>query len=77
MWEGKDDTPRLIDELTQAIRGKALPDKPTPVPRAETSELPPPTPVAQPRKFDPTKLDSPEGTIAPDSKFYIERTNAD
>lgn len=81
-WENDDSTARLINEIMQAVSGQPLPisepqEKDDLIQPRPPSELPPPTPSAQPVKLDPTKLDSPEGTIAPDSKFYIERTKAD
>jgi hypothetical protein len=82
-WENPTDTPRLIDELMQAIAGEALSintdhakaDLTTPqkseIPNPK-SKIPPPLPFAQ-----PLSLEMPEGTMNPDSKFYIKRAADD
>jgi hypothetical protein len=75
-WEGEADTPRLIEELSRAIAGAAglsidsdsskrqltaLPPDPGPAP-------PPPRSAAQPLCLEPA-----EGTMDPESQFYVER----
>lgn len=74
-WETEADTPRLIEQLLQAVSGQALASIPPRLVELPPDPLPPPTPSAQPRPFDPTKLDSPEGTIDPQSLFYVERAS--
>lgn len=71
-WQSEADTPRLLEELQQAIAGQPLsiatdqskieltePAPPTP--------YPPPLPAAQP-------LEMPEGTMDLESGLYVERT---
>lgn len=72
-WESEADTARLIAELSKAIGGEAHLPSPAPAPANLMEELPAPTALAQPRKLDPTQVDSPEGTIDPESAFYITR----
>lgn len=68
-WEGDDDTPRLIEELLLAISGgtlsSAMPPHGAMQDEAEQPRIPQPLPAAP--------LESPEGTIATESKFYVER----
>jgi hypothetical protein len=75
MWENEADTPQLMVELTKAINGEAQLPSPAPLPSNLTTGLPPPSAVAQPRKLDPTQVDSPEGTIEPESAFYVVRSS--
>ncbi len=76
LWESDADTPRLIAELLQVIDGEAhLPSPMTNI-LGQADRLLSPAPLAQMRKLDPAKVDSPEGTIDPESAFYIVR-NAD
>jgi len=82
-WEGPQDTPALIAELQQALSGEAL-SIATPQRKAEVMEInPPPTmprpsPSAQiPRSGKQKRampLELPEGTMAPESQFYVART---
>ena len=76
-WENPSDTPRLIRELMQAIAGDALSIRtdrskadlitlPSP---ASEPEIPQPLPSAQ-----PLSLEMPEGTMDPESGFYVERS---
>lgn len=71
LWKDEQDTPSLIAALKQAIEGGALPIN-SDAAKAEllepspTPQLPKPTPQAQP-------LELPEGTMDPESNFYIER----
>src|SRR5262245_35362890 len=79
-WDGDADTPRLIEQLQRVIPDQSASFEPSPsrvdIPRVtQSDEPPPPTPSAQPRKLDPTKLDSPEGTIDPQSAFYVVRSS--
>lgn len=72
-WQNPEDTPGLIQELQQAISGGTLTidqqAKSTFLQMSEPSLLPRPLPSAQ-----PVRLEMPEGTMDPDSAFYIERT---
>jgi hypothetical protein len=75
-WQGPEDTPRLIGELKRATAGSVLPIgdeeakakiiRPSPL-----QQLPPPFIQAQP--VIPAKIESPEGTMDPQSKYYVER----
>jgi hypothetical protein len=81
-WDTEADTPRLIEQLQQSIAGQSVifepsQTKPDQTQAAQPSEPPFPTPSAQPGKFDPTRLDSPEGTIDPQSDFYVVRASDD
>ena len=74
LWQSAEDTPRLIEELRQAIHGGELSmiEAKTHLPQPSTpSPLPPPSPFAQ-----PIVLEMPSGTMKPESAFYVER-NAD
>ncbi|MGK7928939.1 MAG: AAA-like domain-containing protein [Spirulina sp.] len=70
-WGDETDTPGLIAELERAIQGEALAIA-SPEQKEELLEPPPPedlpapTPMAQP-------LELPEGTMNPESRFYVER----
>ncbi len=75
LWESEADTPRLIEELTQAVTGAAHLPSPPIAPSGQADGMPSPTALAQPRKLDPTKVDSPEGTIDSESAFYVTRDN--
>jgi len=71
-WQNDQDTPRLIAELGQAISGDPLTvdeqAKATLLRVQPPVSLPPPLTAAQPVRLTP-----PEGTMALDSAFYIER----
>ena len=78
-WEDAADTPRLIQELRQAIAGTALSidsDRTkrelltVPHPSEPESAIPPPRPSAQ-----PVPLELAEGTMDPESRFYVERAS--
>lgn len=80
-WETTTDTPRLISQLQSALVGHSLPLN-TEAAKQKllqqlTAHLCPPTPQAQP-PADQTPLaiplEPPEGSMAVDSEFYIERT---
>jgi hypothetical protein len=69
-WQGPEDTPSLIAELMQAIAGVALPIGTMPaksglVQTSAALPLPPPSSSAP--------LEMPEGTMDPQSTFYVER----
>ncbi len=71
-WQGHEDTSRLIKELVQAISGDELPiddEAKAGLLQANPSDsiLTPP-PSAQ-----PLRLEMPEGTMDPQSTFYVER----
>lgn len=77
-WESSTDTPRLIQELMQAIAPDALSIN-TDHSRFELSlapassaatEIPRPMPSAQ-----PVSLEMPEGTMDSESKFYVARSS--
>jgi hypothetical protein len=71
-WTGESDTPALITELEQAIVGGALlidAQAKTALLRASPAPaLPQPLAAAQ-----PLRLELPEGTMDPESAFYVER----
>lgn len=78
-WESSTDTPRLIQELMQAIAGDALSIN-TDHSRFElislapavnaAPEIPRPMPSAQ-----PVSLEMPEGTMDSESRFYVARSS--
>ncbi|MFN6473287.1 MAG: AAA-like domain-containing protein [Nostoc sp. SerVER01] len=75
-WKDAEDTPRLIDELLQAVSGSPLTISPEKSPsspvgeRSRTTPLPHPFPSAQ-----PVSLEMPEGTMESQSDFYVERSS--
>jgi len=67
-WSGDESTLKLVDELKRALAGEELS---SPNIALQTSSLlanVPPAPAAK-----PTRLEQPEGTMDPESFFYIER----
>jgi len=74
-WQNPDDTPRLIEELQAAISGTPLPigdqGKSSLLQDVTSATLATPPPSAQP--IGAGRLEMPEGTMDPQSKFYIER----
>ena len=76
-WQSEEDTPRIIDELKKAISGTDLPIGDTKA-KAEIIEsssiqsIPQPFVQAQPKR--PASLETPEGTMDPESDFYITRS---
>ncbi|BCL37944.1 hypothetical protein NSMS1_43910 [Nostoc sp. MS1] len=73
LWRGNEDTPKLIQELQQAIAGDTLSinteqSKADLLQTSPQPPLPPPSPSAQ-----PILLEMPEGTMDSESRFYIER----
>lgn len=88
-WQGEADTPRLMVELERAIAGNSLsitePQEKQALLQVRSLEaIPRPYPMAQPPMLDqmlaqgidrsePLVLDQPEGTMNPESRFYVER----
>jgi serine/threonine protein kinase len=79
-WQSAEDTLRLLQELIQAISGAQLPiDDQAKAALLQTntiSTLATPPPAAQPigmAQSKPIRLEMPEGTMDPQSRFYIER----
>jgi hypothetical protein len=73
VWNSEADTVRLVDELLIAIKGGELSVADV---TAKMSVLQPSEPIdlPRPRAFaDPTRLERPDGTMDPESKFYITR----
>jgi len=73
-WEDEVDTPRLIEELTKAMAGGGL-TTPAQAPssgRRASEAFPAPLMAAQ-----PPRLEMPEGTMDPQSAFYVERPEDD
>ena len=72
VWESEADTEPLIEELLTAIAGGEL----SIAGDAKSEIVRPPEPVDLPRprpSADPIRLELPNGTMDPESKFYIER----
>jgi AAA domain-containing protein len=71
-WQNHEDTPRLIEDLRQAISGGALTigarSKASVLPVSASPSMPAPLASAQ-----PARLEMPEGTMDPQSAFYVER----
>jgi hypothetical protein len=79
-WNGEEDTARIIDELRQAISGNDLPigdeqAKAKILQKDDSQTMPQPFAQAQP--MSAALLETPEGTMAPESEFYIQRTGDD
>jgi AAA-like domain/TIR domain/CHAT domain len=73
-WGSAEDTPRLIEELQRAITGNSLSidshrSKTDLLEMPQLRPLPRPLPAAQ-----PVALEMPEGTMDPESQFYMERS---
>lgn len=80
-WSGPESTSKLIQDLEQALAGNGLPmatpSAKTELVRAMPKAMPRPAPSAQPRPAKPRPLrplELPEGTMMPDSTFYVERS---
>lgn len=78
IWNSEADTSRLIEQLIQVIAGESEFFEPDRIKTGralidQTNGLPRPTPSAQPKRLDAITLDSPEGTIDPQSTFYLFR----
>ncbi|MCH8962326.1 MAG: AAA-like domain-containing protein, partial [Bacteroidetes bacterium] len=71
-WEGDEDTPRLVEQLTRAISGggfSASTHLEALVPQDHDPQaIPEPLVAAQ-----PPRLETPEGTMDPHSAFYVRR----
>ena len=68
-WHSHEDTTRLIEELMQAIAGGTLSiDEQS---KASVTHVSEPSPFPQPLPSAPVEM--PEGTIDPQSNFYVER----
>ncbi|MEM9120012.1 MAG: AAA-like domain-containing protein [Cyanobacteria bacterium P01_F01_bin.56] len=82
-WQGPQDTPALIAELQRALAGDTL-SIATPQRKAEILAMSPPktvprpSPSAQIARSDKQKnklpLELPEGTMAPESQYYVARS---
>ncbi|MBD2329656.1 AAA-like domain-containing protein [Alkalinema sp. FACHB-956] len=73
-WQDPQDTERLLAELRRAIAGNSLSIE-TAQAKADLIQASVPSPIPQPQPFAqpiPT-LEMPEGTMAPESAFYVER----
>lgn len=68
-WEGTDDTERLTQELMLAISQGRLTDTALPYPATQDTTGSP----AIPQPLPAATLESPEGTMATESRFYIQR----
>jgi hypothetical protein len=69
VWRKESDTPKLIEELTRAISGGELP-----IDEGEHAEiLTLPTEGIPAAHATPFRVDAPEGTMAYESPYYIER----
>ena len=80
-WEGPEDTPALMAELQRALAGEALsiatPQRKAEILAAKTpTGIPRPAPSAQPQGSGKERLplELPEGTMAPESQFYVARS---
>jgi hypothetical protein len=83
LWDGPADTPRMLAELERAMAGEELPlseaadvnpvvaPLPAPATTPPLSPLPPLAPPSPQAAVGP--LEPAEGTMAPESRFYIER----
>jgi len=72
LWQGPDDTARVIEEIHRAVSGGSL-TKPELQMTDDTRQsgettIPRPLPAAQPKH-----LEAPEGTMDPQSEFYVLR----
>ena len=75
-WSGTEDTPRRIAELTQAVSGGELTigaQAKTDLLQVSAAPFPQPFPSAQPGDRHRVSLEMPEGTMAAESAFYVER----
>ncbi|OYE00853.1 AAA-like domain-containing protein [Nostoc sp. 'Peltigera membranacea cyanobiont' 232] len=74
-WKDEEDTPRLIDELLQAVSGGALAigeEKS----KADLLQISQPSPLPHPfASAQPVSLEMPEGTMESQSDFYVERSS--
>jgi hypothetical protein len=72
-WQEPKDTPRLIQEIIQAISGGGLSIDEQSIP--DLSMTSKPLPLSPPFPF--AQLEAPEGTMDPQSIFYVERASDD
>jgi hypothetical protein len=77
LWEGPEDTPRLLEQLAKAMSGGTLPGSTPTVsspPRAAASPEPAPSALKPPLPSAPLELDSTiEGAMDTQSAFYVVR----
>ncbi|MEL6605466.1 MAG: AAA-like domain-containing protein [Cyanobacteria bacterium J06614_10] len=79
-WEGPEDTNSLLTELQKALVGEhlsiATPQRKAEILRSKPAAIPRPAPYAQPMSQSKSTalLELPEGTMAPESQFYIARS---
>jgi hypothetical protein len=76
-WRSEEDTLRIIEELKKAISGTDLPigdsqAKAKIIESSSDQSIPQPFVQAQPKR--PAPLETPEGTMDPESDFYIRRS---
>jgi hypothetical protein len=72
-WGGEADTPKLIEELRCAIAGNRL-SVASQQAKADLLEMPQHQPLPRPAPAaQPVALELPEGTMDPESQFYVER----
>jgi hypothetical protein len=67
-WDGPEDTATVIEKLALALAGLPLKPSAPKVSNYSEPEMPAPLPQAQPLNFE-----MPEGTMDPESKFYVRR----
>jgi len=72
-WQTPEDTPRLIEEINQAIAGGTLPISGPP----RGDEKKPEPPKFTPPRSQAPPLDMPEGTMELQSQFYVKRNSDD
>lgn len=72
-WRGAEDTPRLIEELMQAVSGGELTIGEAQA-KADLLQISEPSPLPRPfASAQPVPLEMPEGTMDGQSAFYVER----
>jgi hypothetical protein len=73
-WQGPDDTHRVIEEINRVLSGGGLTDVEVSfgedVSQSGETVIPRPLPAAQPKH-----LEAPEGTMDPQSEFYVVRNS--
>lgn len=73
-WDSPLDTPRLLEELQQAIAGHPLSIATTEAKTELTTTAQPTSPIPQPLPAaQPASLEMPEGTMDLESQFYVAR----
>lgn len=80
VWHNAEDTPRIAAELQRALAGSSLPvdsiqDKVKFLKSSSSQGFPRPSSSAQPKEPNTQLLELPEGTMYPESFFYIERSS--